>query len=600
MAFALSSSVITQTGTDTTLAGLSGVTGVVTNSNLETTTYTMPYQLKVTGTLTHKANEYLEITASSPDLIVYVFGGIYTIEGYISNADLSQNLGRPQLLSTRVAGLSWRETYGVRVQSGTLNINGGYLKVNGALNTMNSASYLNISNGAYEGGVAGDGNKSMIRAQFGGHIDVDGFIAYNTTNALTAATSLSLLNYSPRDNQEGILDTNSAPLVLVDYAPENNTKDAGFFGRSNYLVYGFKTQEPKAGVHINSGAANGVFELRKNINFAVKNLSGSALSDCVVYMKDTIQSTTRSYSSSSYVSLVSGNQVLNIDEYSETTGATGLATIDKMLSYTGIFGGENVGVNSQPLEPLYKTKATDFNFADDATIIAYNYLIQTQLDIDLAGLGESEASVVLFLDPLITQPVRATVDAYSTLDDSLEFYDRAKSNLYTNFAGQIATLVTRSGNLTDAGAYNVNIDATAGVAFAISGNTITIKTSTFVGDMVTTGVITLLNGALFNGTRTDVNGTVAPPVTLTITGLIPNSEVRIYDNEIVDFGNNNTELYGIEDIGATTSWVFVHAGVTNAVKIQILAVGYEEALTNYTLESASATLAVSPVLDTNL
>jgi hypothetical protein len=108
----------------------------------------------------------------------------------------------------------------------------------------------------------------------------------------------------------------------------------------------------------------------------------------------------------------------------------------------------------------------------------------------------------------LTETNKAIVDAYTTLDNAFELYDRAMSDLYDNYLGETATTVSRSGASTDAGAYNVTIDATATNAYALSGNTITIKASTFTGDMTTTGVITLANGAVFNGSRTDANGTV--------------------------------------------------------------------------------------------
>jgi hypothetical protein len=67
---------------------------------------------------------------------------------------------------------------------------------------------------------------------------------------------------------------------------------------------------------------------------------------------------------------------------------------------------------------------------------------------------------------------------------------------------------------------------------------VVINNAAFTGDMTTTGVITLANGATFNGTRTDANGTVAPPKTVSITGITAGSRIQIYnvttDTEIVN------------------------------------------------------------------
>lgn len=150
-------------------------------------------------------------------------------------------------------------------------------------------------------------------------------------------------------------------------------------------------------------------------------------------------------------------------------------------------------------------------------IASYLHLLPAASSFDVRTATPSVASLTLVGDPSLTQTNRVTVDAYTTLETSAKLYDRAKSWLVDNYTGQAATLVSRSGTLIDAGIYNVTIDATAAQAFALSGNTITIKASIYTGDMTTTGVITLANGAQFAGTRTDANGTIAPPVLQSVT-----------------------------------------------------------------------------------
>ena len=207
-----------------------------------------------------------------------------------------------------------------------------------------------------------------------------------------------------------------------------------------------------------------------------------------------------------------------------------------------------------------------------------------------------DAPLTILPDSTLTSAPKATFDAYTTINNATEFYDRASSYLFDNYAGEAELLVLRSGISIDAGAYNVNIDATAGVAFAISGNTITIKTSTFVGDMVTTGVITLLNGATFNGTRTDANGTVAPLVFFTITGLVVGCEVRLYDDD--GTGGMGTELSGIENNPSVT-FSYSHSGVTNDIIVQVLSSGLEESITPFQLSSTNQSLPLILKTDIN-
>jgi hypothetical protein len=175
------------------------------------------------------------------------------------------------------------------------------------------------------------------------------------------------------------------------------------------------------------------------------------------------------------------------------------------------------------------------------------------------------------------------------LEAPQKLYDRGKSYLVDNYAGELSALVTRSGNLIDAGAYNVTIDATASSVFALSGNTITIKANSFTGDMTTTGIITLVNGSTFIGTRTDANGTVSPDSILTLTGLQPNSEVRVYQ------AGTTTELAGVEDSGTT----FTTTASVGSVDIVIHNVSYEYQKIEAADTSSNLTLPIQQRFDRN-
>jgi hypothetical protein len=192
-------------------------------------------------------------------------------------------------------------------------------------------------------------------------------------------------------------------------------------------------------------------------------------------------------------------------------------------------------------------------------------------------------------DVNVTERSKAVTDAYTLLEAPQKLYDRGKSYLVDNYAGELSALVTRSGNLIDAGAYNVTIDATASSVFALSGNTITIKANSFTGDMTTTGIITLVNGSTFIGTRTDANGTVSPDSILTLTGLQPNSEVRVYQ------AGTTTELAGVEDSGTT----FTTTASVGSVDIVIHNVSYEYQKIEAADTSSNLTLPIQQRFDRN-
>ncbi len=118
-----------------------------------------------------------------------------------------------------------------------------------------------------------------------------------------------------------------------------------------------------------------------------------------------------------------------------------------------------------------------------------------------------------------------------------------------------------------------------------------------------TGVCTWTNtnGANASIGSTPGGGTLnfENPATLTIDGLINGCEIRIYDDEIADPFNFDTELAGQETLSGT-SFQYQHAGTTNEVVIQMIATGYEEIRQRFTLASSDQTLTVLPVADLNI
>ena len=192
--------------------------------------------------------------------------------------------------------------------------------------------------------------------------------------------------------------------------------------------------------------------------------------------------------------------------------------------------------------------------------------------------------IILSDDTTITEADKAIVDAYSEIDNSAKFYDRAKSYLTDNYAGEGATIVARSGNEIDLGSYNLVIDATATSAFAISGTTITIKATTFTGDLTTTGTITLSSGAIVVGTYTDSSGTIAT-LTYTITDLVPNSRVQLFNND-TNQEFINTVVTTIDYTGTYVEGAEISAG--DEIRIRVT---YQDGTTAYLpyVNTASAT-----------
>jgi hypothetical protein len=68
-----------------------------------------------------------------------------------------------------------------------------------------------------------------------------------------------------------------------------------------------------------------------------------------------------------------------------------------------------------------------------------------------------------------------------------------------------------------------------GISFNLDDWDMVVDGCTYTGDATTTGLITLSNGGVFNGTRTDTNGTVYPDQPIGITNISAGSRMRIYN-----------------------------------------------------------------------
>jgi len=350
----------------------------------------------------------------------------------------------------------------------------------------------------------------------------------------------------------------------------------------------------------------GVTVVKKEVSFNLKDSNGSAIQGVEMYMSDTPDpnysknatfpaplDTSRPYTSELGTNTLG---VLNADgtatydytnaiEYTGTSDASGLIdtqqvtigvqileylSVDPSASSQGGNGGPyditlsgNNWVDSSGERPttaawdttefggFYKvdrrgngnTDADEFTFK----FCSYGHSLSSTTQ-SLKGLGELVVNWVLFDDQLITD-TRAEVDGYTVINTPEKFYNKAKAYLVDNYAGETETIVSRSGNSIDAGNYNVVVDANASQVFSISGSTITIKATQFIGNINTGGTATTQNGAEVIGTF----GTIStyPWEIQNVEGI---SRIQIY---------NVTEGFEIDNLKLTsTAGSFVTASGT--------------------------------------
>lgn len=139
-------------------------------------------------------------------------------------------------------------------------------------------------------------------------------------------------------------------------------------------------------------------------------------------------------------------------------------------------------------------------------IISYNHLPSSQEIIDIRSSSGNESITTLLTDQSISNLDQVSVAAYTDIINAQTFYDRAKSYLVDNYAGEAEVFISRNGNAIDLKGLDLIIDASAADVFDFDGSTITIRSSSYSGLITTTGTVTLVNGAVQSGGIIDANG----------------------------------------------------------------------------------------------
>lgn len=291
-------------------------------------------------------------------------------------------------------------------------------------------------------------------------------------------------------------------------------------------------------------------ENKKSLLLTYVDENGSIIQGAKVYMRDTNNG-----------ARLTANQVGTNASYTNDYVYTGNSTAAGLIDFTSVTDAILLSVyhhsntNGNTIYDIFDSRGNQNNKTDLFTFksISYNHSIASAT-LELKGIGTLNQEQVLITDFTLTQTNKTTVDAYTELETPEKLYDRAKSYLYDNYAGETSLIASRQGTAIDMGSFNLVIDATASSAFALSGNTVTIKASTFTGDITTTGTVTLSNGATVIGTIIDTNGTISN-TSLTLTGLKANTEIRVFT------AGTTTEIAGVENSSTSESFIISESSV---------------------------------------
>ncbi|OEU68523.1 MAG: hypothetical protein BBJ57_07535 [Desulfobacterales bacterium PC51MH44] len=535
MSFAYLAGVITQTGTDTDLSGLNGLTSVTrltqgTGDGLYTIYELAGSRLVINGTVTHNPDQECILFNFSPTSTLpcidvtgtYNYGAIYTGNG---KTNYAKGTG---IISTAQTTDVWRMAIVWVRSGGTLNWDGGII-VSGSMLQFANGAYCNQESGTFFNTHASATHQIRLETTTAANdarlvfnnITLDGV---NATPVMFTTRGWGTLSVNFRlGGFQNYVDL-AIPVTLLNANFDNNRSSRTMLFNTNSPVNVVEStwlnpsEKVLAQTYGLSTNKTGISTSKRDITLVVTDIAGSAVESTKFYAIDEDSGDRRSINSIDYTA----DQV-----YSGVTSA-GTVDIDAVL------------INVQTVESGETLGQDDDRFTDDEMDVAfcgYNYLL-AQTPIPLYGNDTLIFTWTMLPESLITQSTKATVDAYATLDDAYEVYDRAKAYLYDNFLGETALLISRAGLQLEIGANDLTIDATAASVFALSGADITIKSTTFTGGVIgTTGIVTLNNGATINGGTFDCD--VYLNSAQDLTDVTINGDLRIATgaNSTLDFSN---------------------------------------------------------------
>jgi len=543
--------VITQTGTDTSLAGLTGVPGVTTSLNLWTITSAT---LVINGSLTINRltnrlrffNTASVLTASTTQAAMQVGAtGVF-------NNSVTQSLNG---YSFKTPSYSILFDVAIPASSNTTavliyGLAGSVITLEGDVEYANVLTFnlmfgtlgtMTLQNGGFLNSNPSGSNYLVFSANPTSTITFNNWSNYGTGLRVGDNTT-NINNYASIAGPYAININTSTTLNNVQYFGLQDLGNAESFRALAGLKYlqfvNFASSRATPLLFVTGDASSQfllVNQLQLNAVASIGNVP-----DVKFWARD---SNNGSRSSANY-GAGQAYQIATTGDltYQTTTVGTGIAPTLNLISIvfyqtsttTAVtdFRGNNGGL--------------EFNIYQ----CAYNYnlsnAITSMWTLRNGVYGSPSVKTQTFgllQDTSITQSNMTTVSAYASLDNPQQLYDFAKYHLYTNFAGQTATYVSRSGNVIGAGSLNFIINQSAASVLTPSGSSIAIKSANFTGNITTSGSVILANGSVLS------NGTVDAPnviqdIPTALTGVTATGNLNYNTNTPITVTFTNCDIQG--------------------------------------------------------
>lgn len=519
MTFALTlADTITQSGTETdatTISGLQAIAGVTSTAESGgRTRLVIPYKLVINGTMANTSAVAFTFSRSGmpTNEVVINTGGRWSYKESRTVNGVTDWRIMPPIIFTQTVnnGYNGQSNNLIYLNGGTIDhANVDRVGNGGEYWNGGNVIYRNVRNPSEDLALAND---NQITTQNGNpNLDIIGFDYRGTSLFLKDFVTTNLKGLSPKFASRGFGTGFGLQKTLEDFNGIGNVYDLAIYGggaiRSNNGVKG-------------GGVTCGPWNSPNNVNneyYCTSDLLLTGINEvgaAVLFKSYHLDNNAGAPAGAGVTATNYTNRKLT----NVLSSVGGVATVNMLIA---------AGLNDNPMVRRSATQTDDLYVFK---CFSYLSLPTSTSPINLAGAGVKSATVVQLKDPSISQLIKATVDAYTTIDTLDQLCDREKAYLFDNFAGETARLLLASGTTLDAGAKNIVVDASAAVAFAYSSgtNTITIKANALVGGtkfkaLATTGMVTLLNGATLAGLTITGSVNQSAPTSLssvTITGTL--------------------------------------------------------------------------------
>jgi|DEB0MinimDraft_6_1074348.scaffolds.fasta_scaffold05831_2 hypothetical protein len=521
MSFSYSAGVITQSGTDTDLSGLSGLTGITdqqsgTGANARNIyVFDSSTRLEIDGTLTMSPeNEEIILEASSGNLIQINSGAVFNIGQEITENSVIRYPYGTAIHSTNNG--SYNSLDIVEALNGsTLNWYGGIIFSGGGSLKYRSGSTVNVFSKqcvflrTQDGGAA----QGQVRMETDNYTQ-NGFVdigAVDTQDWLAFIGEwITFQGYQPIHKKSAFSPSGSSSSV--NYLIENYVAGGG--SESDSLFWQQKRAEfrnPSLGSNLSfvglsgsSSSNRGIYTVTSDLRIQTSDSTGTGISTSKVYFTDFDNGDRKN--DPFYTTNFTNDRV-----YSASAGVGGVYAEINVLTMAVVrdtgspAGTPDVGDNKYD----YRSKNNGNDDVFDINIIDYNYLINSN-PIALLGNGGVDYLATLIIDSNISETTKATVDAYTELETAQKIYDAFKSELYDNYLGETETIVGRARNQVslDNTATSLVLDSAALSVRDLTGTVATVKVNTYSGGATTAGssTVTIQGATALNGGTFDCNG----------------------------------------------------------------------------------------------